>query len=43
MTKAWDLHPAVRIAGGTGGAYLLLLGLMFVLLFVIPFVAFRFI
>lgn len=43
MAKVRDLHPAVRLAAGTGGAYLLLLGLMFVLFFVIPFMAFRFI
>lgn len=43
MADARDLHPVVRIAGGTAGAYLLLLGLMFVLLFVVPYLAFRFI
>ena len=43
MADTRDFHPLVRIAAGTAGAYLLLLGLMFVLLFVLPYLAFRFV
>lgn len=41
MAEVQDLHPVVRIAMGTAGSYLLLLGIMFVLLFGLPYLAFR--
>lgn len=40
MAMRRDRHPVVRIAAGTAGAYLLLLAIMFVLLFVLPYLAF---